>query len=217
MATTLVLADDHPVVRKGLRAVLRAEQEFELVGEVADGLEAVRAVERLKPHVLIVDVLMPALNGIEVTRQVTQRLPATRVIVLSMYDNEAYVQEALRNGASGYVLKDSTEAELVEAVKEVAGGRIYLSARLSRRALEAYARRARDVATDAHDLLTTREREVLQLAAEGNSNPAIAAKLFISVRTVETHRANVMHKLGLQSQTDLIRYAFRRGILKVDN
>jgi len=134
-----------------------------------------------------------------------------------MYDNEAYVQEALRNGASGYVLKDSTEAELVEAVKEVAGGRIYLSARLSRRALEAYARRARDVATDAHDLLTTREREVLQLAAEGNSNPAIAAKLFISVRTVETHRANVMHKLGLQSQTDLIRYAFRRGILKVDN
>lgn len=211
---TIVLADDHPVVRRGLLALLRAERDFEVVGEASDGLEAVRLVERLKPHVLVVDLVMPALNGLEVTRQVAQG--RTRVVVLSVHDSEGYVQEALRNGALAYVVKGDTEAELVQAVREAAAGRIYLSARLSERAVEAYAHRAKEAAGDVYDLLTTREREVLQLAAEGHSNPEIAARLYISVRTVESHRGNLMQKLGLKTRTDLIRYALRRGFLRTD-
>ncbi len=212
-STTLVLADDHPVVRQGLRAVLEAEPSFSVVGEVADGLEVLPLVERLRPDVLIVDVMMPGLSGLEVTRQVRQRSPGTRVLVLSMYANEIYVLEALRNGASGYVLKGASAADLVEAVRVAAAGRRYLSPPLSERGLEAYAERARAGTLDLYETLTTREREVLHLAAEGYSNPKIATRLGISTRTAETHRAHIMRKLGLQSQTDLVRYAVRRGIL----
>ena len=212
-ATRIVLADDHHVVREGLRALLEAEPDLTVAGEAADGLTTVHLVERLKPDVLVVDVMMPALNGLEVTRQVVRRSPDTRVIVLSMYSDESYVMEALKNGAAGYVLKSSTRSDLVQAIREVMAGERYLSAPLSARAVEAYVERAKGTEVGAYDTLTSREREVLQLAAEGHTNAEIAARLSISSRTVETHRSAVMRKLGLRRQTDLVRYALRRGVL----
>jgi len=215
--TTIVLADDHHVVRQGLRALVDAEADLRVVGEASDGREVLDTVERLKPDVLIVDVMLPSLSGLEVTRQVRQRSPRTRVVVLSMHANEAYVLEALRNGASGYVLKDANAADLVQAVRAAVGGRRYLSPPLSERAIEAYVERAKGGTLDVYETLTTREREVLHLAAEGYTNPQIAARLTISPRTAETHRANVLRKLGLQSQTDLVRYAVRRGIVSIES
>lgn len=214
--TSIVLAEDHQVVRQGLRALLEAQPDFRLIGEAGDGLHTLQLVEHLHPDVLIVDLMMPGLNGLEVTRQVSQRSPGTRVVILSMHSNEAYVLEALRNGAAGYVLKDSSAADLVQAVREVVAGRRYLSSPLSERAIEAYLQRATSASMDAYETLTTREREVLQLTAEGYSNADIAERLSISPRTAETHRANMMHKLGLRTQTDLIRYALRRGILPLE-
>jgi two-component system response regulator NreC len=214
--TTIVLADDHHVVRQGLRVLLEAQPDFQLVGEAGDGLEAVQLTERLKPDVLVIDLMMPSLNGLEGTRQVSQRSPHTRVVILSMHANEAYVLEALRNGAAGYVLKDSSAADLVHAVREVVAGRRYLSSPLSERAIEAYIQKATDVTSDPYEMLTNREREVLHLAAEGYTNAEIADQLSISPRTAETHRANLMHKLGLRTHTDLIRYALRRGILPME-
>jgi two-component system response regulator NreC len=210
--TTIVLADDHHVVRQGLRSLLEAEPDFSVVGEAGDGLEATQLVERLQPDVLVLDLMMPSLNGLEVTRQVSQRSPQTHVIILSMHPNEAYVLEALRAGAAAYVLKESTSAELVRAVREAVAGRRYLSPPLSERAIEAYMQKAESAALDPFETLTAREREVLHLVAEGHTNAEIADRLFISRRTVETHRANMMRKLGLRTQTDLISYVLRRGI-----
>jgi two-component system response regulator NreC len=216
MAVTILLADDHHVMRQGLRMLLEAQEDFRVVAEAGDGLEAVKLVERLKPHVLIVDLMMPGINGLEVARQVSHHSPQTRIIVLSMYGNEPYVLEALRNGAVGYVLKDANAAELLRAVHEVIAGRRYLSPPLSEHAIEAYLQKAQDAVLDLYETLTTREREVLQLAAEGRTNADIAAVLYVSPRTVETHRAHLMHKLGLHTQADLIRYALKRGILPMD-
>jgi DNA-binding NarL/FixJ family response regulator len=214
--TDILLADDHNVVRQGLKALLESDPHFRLVGEASDGIEAIRMTERLKPDVLITDVMMPGINGLEVTRQVTKSVPQTRVIILSMYTNDAYVLEALKNGASGYVLKDSQAADLIDAVREVAAGRRYLSPPLSERALDLYVKKVEDVPDDPYEMLTTREREVLQMVAEGRTSTEIADRLFISPRTAEGHRANLMRKLGLQNQTDLIRYALKRGILPLD-
>ncbi len=214
--TTVVLADDHHIVRQGLRAVLEAEGDFSVIGEEADGLKVVALVERLRPGVLLLDLQMPGLNGLEIARQIAQRGLKTRVVILSMHANETYVLDALRHGAAGYVLKDANPAEVVEAVREVGAGRRYLSRSLSERAIDAYTQKAHDVPPDAYDTLTTREREILHLAAESSSATEIAARLGISPRTVETHRENLMRKLGLQSQTDLIRYALRRGILPLN-
>jgi two-component system response regulator NreC len=211
--TTIVLADDHHVVRQGLRRLLEAEPDFRIVGEAGDGLETVQLVERLQPEVLVLDLMMPSLNGLEVTRQVGQRSPQTRVIVLSMHSSEAYVLEALRHGAAGYVLKASSAADLIKAVREVTAGRHYLSPPLSQHAIEAYIQKAKDATLDKYETLTTREREVLHLAAEGYSNPEVAERLSISPYTAMTHRANLMRKLGLHSQTDLVRYALQRGII----
>lgn len=215
-ATTIVLADDHQIVRQGLRALLESEPDFQLLGEAGDGLEAVQLIERLRPQVLVLDLMMPGLNGLEVTRQVTKRSPETRVIILSMHSDQAYVLEALRNGAAGYVLKDSSTDDLIQAVHEVIAGRRYLSPPLSERAIEVYIEAAKETVLDRYETLTTREREVLQLAAEGNTNVEIAARLSISPRTAETHRSNLMRKLDLHGQTDLIRYALRRGIIPMD-
>ena len=169
------------------------------------------------PDVLIVDVMMPGLSGLEVTRQVVDALPRTRVIVGSpCMRTSAYVLEALRNGATGYVLKDANLSELVQAVRDVVAGRRYLSPPLSERAIIAYVEKARTTALDPYETLTTREREVLHLAAEGGTNAGMAAALGISPRTVETHRANLMQKLSLHTPTDLIRYALRRGILSLE-
>ena len=216
--TTIVLADDHQVVRQGLRALLEAESDFTIAADTGDGLEAVNLVERLKPGVLIVDLMMPGLNGLEVTRQVSKRFPGTRVVILSMHTNEAYVLEALSKGATGYVLKESGALDLVQAVREAVAGRRFLSPPLSERAIEAYVQqKVKTGELDPYETLTTREREVLHLGAEGNSNKEIGSRLSISPRTAETHRANLMRKLGLRTQTDLIRYALRRGILPMDD
>ncbi len=193
--------------------MLEAETDLRVVGEAGDGLAAIQQVERLQPDVLVLDLVMPALDGLEVTRRVRQRSPQTRVVILSMHANESYVLEALRAGVSAYVLKESTADELVRAVREAVVGRRYLSPPLSERAIAAYVEKAQEAPWDPYETLTHREREVLHLAAEGHTNAEIAERLVISPRTVETHRANLMRKLSLHSQADLIRYALQRGIL----
>jgi len=213
---TLILADDHQVVRQGLRKLLEAEPHFRVIGQAGNGLEVTRLVARLRPNVLVLDLMMPGLNGLEVARQVAKRSPRTHVVILSMHRDESYVLEALKNGAAAYVLKDSSAEELIKAVEEAAAGRHYLSPPLSNSAIEAYVQRASAVAMDPYDSLSSREREVLQLAAEGHTNTEIGKRLFISPRTVEIHRANMMDKLALRNQTDLIRYALKRGILPND-
>lgn len=212
-ATTVVIADDHHVVRQGLRAVFADQHDFVVTGESADGREVVSVVERLRPQVLVLDLVMPRLSGLEVIRQVRQRAPGTRIVVLSMHANEAYVFEALRNGASAYVLKSARGSEVVKAAREVLSGRRYLSPPLSEAAVRAYEKRSKHGALDLYETLTSREQEVFHLAAEGCGNPEIADLLSISVRTVETHRANLLRKLGLISQTELVRYALGREAL----
>jgi two-component system response regulator NreC len=217
-AITILLAEDHQLVRQGFRALMAAEKDFTIVGETGDGLEALRLAEHLKPRILVLDLMMPGLNGLEVTRQLSKRETGTKIIILSMHANEAYVLAALRNGASGYVLKDSSASDLVRAIREVLGGRRYLSPPLSEPAMAMYLEKAKTSNNlDIYETLTSREREVLQLAAEGHTTSEIATRLFISPRTVETHRANFMHKLALRTQTDLIRYALQRGILPMES
>ena len=210
---TLALAEDHHLVRQGFRLLLEAESDFKLVGEAADGLEAVRLVEAKKPNVLVLDLMIPRLHGLEVIRQLRKSCPATRIVILSMHADEPYVMEALRNGASGYVLKDATSSDLVQAVRTVAAGRRYLSPVLAERALTGYVERPGESDLDVYDTLTNREREILQLAAEGKTSNEIGVALFISPRTAETHRANLMRKLSLRSQTDLVRFAIRKKII----
>jgi two-component system response regulator NreC len=216
MTISILLADDHHVVRQGLRALLEAEPDFHVLGEAADGLEAVQLVERLQPDVLVVDVMMGGLGGLEAARQVRERFARTQVVVLSMHSNEAYVLQALRNGALGYVLKDSNAGDLLKAVREVSAGRRYLSPPLSDYIIDAYVNKSQETELDIYETLTNREREVLHLAAEGRTNADIASRLSISPRTVEIHRMNMMRKLGLHTEHELIRYALRRGILPPD-
>jgi DNA-binding NarL/FixJ family response regulator len=210
---SILLADDHVVVRQGLRSLLESQPDFTIVFEASSGLEALQGVERLHPQVTILDLMMPGLGGLEVARRVQSQ---TRVVILSMHDNEAYVVEALRNGALGYVLKDSTADDLVQAVRAAAEGRRYLSSPLSERMIDRYLHKVQSGPLDPYETLTAREREVLQLAAEGLSSVEISNRLSISPRTAEIHRSNLMHKLGLHSQTDLIRFAIKKGIVSLD-
>jgi DNA-binding NarL/FixJ family response regulator len=213
---SIVLADDHPVVRAGLRAALEAEPDLGILGEAATGPDAVGVAERLRPDILIIDVMMPHLCGLDAVGQVSQRSPMTRSIVLTLYDLEDYIMRALRNGAWGYVLKGASMDEVVTAVRQVASGRRYLSPAIADQAIEAYVERVKTGPVDIHETLTYREREVLQLAAEGCGTREIAAQLAISARTVESHRASLARKLGLRTQTDLIRYALRRGLITLE-
>lgn len=208
----IVLADDENVVREAVKCLLEAESDFEVVGEADDGLAVAPLVERLRPHVVILDVTIPGLFGLEVTRQVRQRAPQTAVIVLSRYVNEWYVTEALRNGAAGYVAQHADARELIRAVRSVVQGERYLSAPLSMDDVQTWLSESRH-ASDPYETLTGREREVLQLVAEGYSSTRVASRLAISVRTAEAHRANVMRKLRLKNHTALIRYALARGVL----
>jgi DNA-binding NarL/FixJ family response regulator len=211
----IVLADDHRVVRQGLKVLLETEPDFTVAGEAGDGMEAIAAVEREQPDVLVLDLGMPGLNGLDVLHEVIRRMPRTRVVVLSMHAAAAYVLDALRKGAHGYVVKGASAEHLVEAVRRVASGRRYLCPSLSDPAVEAYLERGgAEEALDPYDTLTTRERQVLRMAAEGLSNAQMGEWLFISPRTVETHRANLMRKLGLRNETALIRYALKRGIIE---
>ena len=212
-AIRIVLADDQNVVREAIKCLLGLEADFEVVGDTADGLSVVPLVERLQPEILIVDVAMPGLYGIEVTRQVRERSPKTGVIVLSRYVNEWYVTEALRNGASGYVVKQAQPQELTRAIRTVAQGRRYLSSPLSPEDVQSWLLQAERLTGDSYESLTSREREVLQLVAEGYSSTRIARRLSISVRTAEAHRANLMRKLRLKNYSALIKYALARGVL----
>jgi DNA-binding NarL/FixJ family response regulator len=214
MNLRLVIVEDHQIVRQGLHAVLRSEADFEVVGEAADGLAALRQVERLKPDVLVLDLMLPGLGGLEVARRVAQRHPTTRVVILSMHADVAYVAAALQAGAVGYVLKEESAKELTHAIREGAAGRRYISPAISEESLREYEKRSMEGQTDPMHALTLREREVLQMTAEGLSGIEIAERLFISVRTVETHRANLMRKLGVRNQKEVVRFAMERGLLK---
>lgn len=211
--TTIVLADDHPIIRRGLRTMLEAESDLSVVAEAQDGQAALLAVEKHAPDVLIVDISMPGLNGIDVAHRVHKDYPQIKVIILSMHSNESYVLKALRSGVSGYVLKASSTDDLVAAVRKVMAGEMYFSAAISQRAIDLYVEKARSSNLEPYDTLTSREREVLQLSAEGLTNNEIAARLCLSSRTIEMHRANLMSKLNLHNQTELIRFAIQQGIL----
>ncbi len=216
MAISIILADDHPLVRLGTQALLEREQDYSIAGVAADGPATVHLTERLKPDILVLDLMMPGLSGLEVLRILRERAPRTRIVMLSMYSSNAFIVEALQNGAIGYVLKSCSGEDLVRAVKEAAAGRRFLSAPVTEIAMSAYIEQSKTGPFDPHEALTPRQREVLQLAAEGKKNFEIAVRLNISPRTVENHRATLMHRLGLQNHTDLIRHAMRRGLVSKD-
>lgn len=205
----ILLADDHALVRQGLRFILEAQDDMEIVGQAGNGNEAVEMAEKLKPDVVVMDVAMPGLNGVEATRRLSGSLPRTRVLALSMHKDAVYVREILRAGARGYLLKDSGDADLIAAVRAVAKGEGYISPAVSDAVLSDY----RKHVTDPLDLLTSREREVLQLIAEGKTNKEIATDLNLSVYTVEAHRGRIMEKLNLHSTGELVRFALRNGLI----
>jgi DNA-binding NarL/FixJ family response regulator len=212
---TVIIADDHEVVRQGLRSLLRSEADLRVVGEAGDGQEALREIEKHEPDLALLDIAMPVMTGIEVVRQARKVSPRTRTVILSMYADEAHVAEALRNGASGYVLKDARSSELIDGIRNVLAGRRYLSPPLTQRAIDAYVEKIESAGLDPYDMLTARERQILQLAAEGFTNQEIGEQLYISARTVESHRGNLMKKLGLRTFTELILFAVKRGLVKV--
>ncbi len=207
----ILLADDHAILRRGLRALLEREPGIEVLGEAADGRETVEAVQRLSPDVVVLDIAMPNLNGIEATRQIAAK---TAVIILSMHSDESYVLRALRAGARGYLIKDTVETELIRAIEAVAAGKAYFSPEVSRLLVEDYVTGMRERGVDdSFELLTAREREVLQMLAEGKTVKDIARTLDLSTYTVDTHKSNLMQKLGLHNMAELILYAVRKGII----
>src|SRR5713226_5562661 len=216
MSTTKVLvADDHGVVRKGLRFLLQTDASIEVVGEAADGREAVRMAEDLSPNVIVMDVTMPQLNGIEAASQIVKRNPAIAIIMLSMHADETFLVRALAAGAHGYLLKDSTETDLLQAVRAVAAKKLFFSPAITKTLLEDYMQQMhREGLEDSYDLLTDREKEVLQLLAEGKSNKEAASLLNVSLYTVETHRSRLMAKLNLHSTADIVLYAVRKRIIQ---
>jgi DNA-binding NarL/FixJ family response regulator len=205
----ILLADDHSLVRQGFRAILSAQPDMQIVGEASNGREAVEQAQKLKPDVVVMDVAMPELNGIEATRRLIEVLPRARVLALSMHKDSVYVREILRAGARGYLLKDSVDADLIAAVRAVAKGEGWLSPSVSDAVLSDY----RKHVTAPLDLLTSREREVLQLIAEGKTNKEIAGELNLSVYTVDAHRGRIMEKLNLHSTGELVRFALRSGLI----
>ncbi len=211
----ILLADDHTVVRKGLRLLLESHPGFTVVADAANGREAVAMAEEYKPDVIVMDVAMPILNGIEAARQILARAPQVSVVFLSMHADESYVLRALKAGARAYLLKDSAEQDLIHAVEAVGGGKAFFSPAISRMLMEDYMRQMRErQVDDSYDLLTTREREILQLFAEGRSNKDVANLLNLSLYTVETHRSNIFQKLNLHSTAELILYAIRKGVIR---
>jgi two-component system, NarL family, response regulator NreC len=212
--TRVLIADDHPLIRSGLRALLARESDFEVVGEAADGYQALELVEQLKPDVVMLDVSMPRLNGIDVAQKISEKIPSTRVIIVSIHSDEGYVLRALKAGAKGYLLKASPEGDILNAVRAVAAGQAYLSPEISRLLVEEYVREMRFRGVeDSYDLLSIREKEILQLLASGSTNRQVAELIHVSLATVETHRTNIFQKLGIHSLPELILYAVRKGLL----
>jgi DNA-binding NarL/FixJ family response regulator len=205
----ILLAEDHAVVRQGFKLILGAQHDMEIVGEAGNGREAIELAEKLRPDVAVVDVAMPELNGIEATRRMAETAPRTRVLALSMHKDSVYVREILRAGARGYLLKDQIDSDLLAAVRAVARGEGYLSPAVSDAVLNDY----RKHVSDPIDLLTSREREVLQMIAEGKTNKEIATILDLSVYTVDAHRGRIMEKLNLHSVNELVRFAVRYGLV----
>src|SRR5579884_862405 len=210
----ILLADDHRVMRSGLKLLLEREPDLRVVGEASDGRETVAMAEQENPDVVVMDIAMPAMNGIEATRQIVARNPDTAVAILSMHSDESYVIRSLKAGAKAYLLKDSAEADLIAAIRAITDGKSFFSPAISRLLKEEYVRELHDRGVeDTYDLLTTREREILQLIAEGRTNKEIANLLNLSLYTVETHRTHILQKLNLHSVPELILYAVRKGII----
>lgn len=205
----VLLADDHSLVRQGFRRILENQADMTVVGEASDGHLAVRMTENLRPDILVMDVTMPRLNGIEATRLVSKSIPQTKVVALSMQKDGVYVREMLKAGARGYLLKECTESDLVSAIREVAQGKAWLSPDVSSAVIEDY----RKHVTEPIDLLSPREREVLQMIAEGRTNKEIASVLHLSIYTVEAHRGRIMEKLNLHTGNELVRFAIRHGVV----
>jgi DNA-binding NarL/FixJ family response regulator len=213
----VLLADDHTIVRQGVRLCLEAMGDIEVVAEAEDGQAAVQLATQLKPDVAVIDLTMPRLNGVDAIRQIKRDVSDVEVVVLSVHDSEAYVVQALRAGAAGYVLKRNAATELAAAIRAAHEGQAYLHPAVARRVIDDYLSRIRatdDMIAEPHERLSPREREVLQLAAEGHSTRAIAGLLCLSTKTVEHHRASVMTKLGLRGQTELVKYAIRAGLVE---
>jgi DNA-binding NarL/FixJ family response regulator len=210
----IILADDHAVIRRGLRLVLEQQADFEVVGEASDGREAVNLAETTRPDVAVLDITMPNLNGIEAAHQIRAKQIGVSIIVLSMHADESFVLRALKAGARGYLLKESAESDLINAIRLVSEGKSFFSPTVSRMLVEDYVRQLRDRGMeDSYELLTARERELLQLIAEGKSNKDIAAMLHLSLYTVETHRSNILSKLNIHTVPELVLYAVRKGII----
>jgi two-component system, NarL family, response regulator NreC len=210
----ILLADDHNVMRRGLRLLLESQPGFSVVGEAADGRNAVEQAKATNPDVVVLDIAMPQLSGTEAAQRITELLPNTAIVILSMHSDEGYVLRALKAGAKGYLVKDSAEGDLIEAIKVVSQGKAFFSPEVSRMLVEDYVREIRTRGVeDSYELLTAREREILHLLAEGKSNKDIAALLNLSLFTVETHRRNLQEKLNLHSLAELILYAVRKGLI----
>jgi len=210
----ILLADDHTVMRRGLRLLLENQPGFTVVGEASDGREAIEQAQATEPDVAVLDIAMPNLNGIEAAQRISGSQPRTAVVILSMHSDEGYVLRALKAGAKGYLLKDSAEGDLIEAIKAVSEGKAFFSPEISKVLVEDYVREIRKRGVeDSYELLTPREREILQLLAEGKSNKEIATVLNLSPYTVETHRKNLQDKLNLHSLPELILYALRKGVI----
>jgi DNA-binding NarL/FixJ family response regulator len=213
----VLLAEDHTIVRKGLRSLLDAEATISIVGEAENGRQAVEQVEQLLPDVVVMDIGMPELNGLEATRQIKKRFPDVQVLILTVHTDQEYVLQILRAGASGYLVKQAAPTDLISAIQAAHRGGVFLSPSISRKVVEGYVGRAGTAEEpDSYDRLTEREREVLQLIAEGHSTRQIAEQLHVSVKTAETHRTHLMDKLGLHSTAELTQYAIRRGVISLD-
>ena len=205
------LADDHVMVREALAALLAKDERFRIVGQCGDGLEVLPGVQSTRPDVVVLDITLPSLNGLDVCRDLSRKCKGVAVLILSMHDNEQFIARALENGASGYLLKGSAAAQLTEAVAAVARGDLYLGPGIPRNVLD----RLSSGEKDPYELLTSRERQVLQLIAEGRTNRDVAKRIQVSVKTVDTHRTHLMQKLGIHDQTTLVKYALKKGLIQL--
>jgi DNA-binding NarL/FixJ family response regulator len=212
----VLLVDDHTILREGIRALLADEPEIVVVGEAGDGEEAVERVQALRPDVVLMDMVMPKMNGLEATRLIKECAPEVKVLILSMYDDDEYVQQVIQAGAAGYVLKGVQAGDLTHAIREVHAGSSFLNPQIAAKLIEDYVRRVHGSAEAGHEALTPREREVLKLIAEGHSNRQIADILRLSRKTVESHRTNLMRKLDVHDVTGLVKHALRTGLIRLD-